>query len=100
MQATAKAIPFQSQAQAAPKLTPRRREATFTLDQAFDCAWQPGQQDPRALDTLNVERAVRSVALLLDWASELGNTDVEGRTAGGLADVLNLAAERIAQVRP
>jgi hypothetical protein len=53
----------------------RRAPRTFTLDDAFSFYVT---SDDCLESSLNLERAVRSVAFLLHWCSQAGNEPVEG----------------------
>jgi hypothetical protein len=64
----------------------------MTLEDAFKLEIELG-------DPLNDERAVRAASLLLDWASEAGNAEVDRVLAVGLSHVLNLAANNMARTR-
>jgi hypothetical protein len=48
---------------------------------------------------LNDERAVRAASLLLDWASDEGNAEVDRFLAVGISRVLDLAASNMARTR-
>jgi hypothetical protein len=70
---------------------PRRRkrqppEERMTLAEAFMLG-----------DDKDNERAVRAAALLLDWASDVGNHAVDGFLAIGISRALSLAAEQMAR---
>ena len=68
----------------------------FTLEEAFDYFEIPeGDRNPSD-SPRNVERAIRSVAFLLEWLSQHGNEPVDGFTAHGLAEILGRCARRVA----
>jgi len=46
-------------------------------------------------DGRDQERAVRAAALLLDWASDIGNKEVDGFLVMGISRVLYVAADRM-----
>jgi hypothetical protein len=65
-------------------------EERMTLSEAFRVGDGDGRDD---------ERAVRACALLLDWASEVGNNKVDGFMAYGICQALQLVAERMAPMQ-
>jgi hypothetical protein len=68
---------------------PRKpREERMTLPEAFALG-----------DDRDDERAVRSAALLLDWASEVGNAKVDGMLAMGISQALLLVAKQMERTR-
>jgi len=64
-------------------------EQRFTLDEAFYF------NQNTAKNTFDLEKAIRSVAYLLDWYGQAGNEPVPGRVAQGLSETLNHCAEEI-----
>jgi hypothetical protein len=72
-----------------------RKQKKFTLADAFHPHWEPdlipgetaGQYDSR-VQHWNVERGIRAIALLLDQATDGGNTPLEGMAANGLSYLL------------
>jgi hypothetical protein len=76
-----------------PPEPPAEPEPTkYTLEQAFDYFYGPVDEWE-----LNIERATRAVAFLLHFCSEMGNEDVEGRSAAGLGHILERVAAEVAQ---
>lgn len=63
----------------------KRLPAKYTLDEAFDYS-----QDS---NTLDLEKAIRSISFLLDWGSEGGNKPLNATLALGLAQAANQCAE-------
>ena len=49
---------------------------------------------------LNLEKAIRSVAYLLEWASNLGNDPVDGNLCNGLAVALQKCADQAPRLQP
>src|ERR1700686_749583 len=49
--------------------------------------------------SMDVEEAIRASAFLLDWASRGGNNEVAGFMAIGIAEALQLCADRIGEER-
>ena len=48
---------------------------------------------------MNVERALRSAAFLLDWSCDSGNEDVDGPLAFAISRVLDQATTEVAEMR-
>jgi hypothetical protein len=48
---------------------------------------------------MNVEKALRSAAFLLDWSCDSGNEDVDGCLAFGISRVLDQATTEVAEMR-
>jgi len=71
----------------------RKFRKQFTVAEAFDLFFN-FEDDNNVLTPLNCERSVRAVAFLLHWCSEIGNKDVGGFIAHGLADVLEYTADQ------
>jgi hypothetical protein len=70
----------------------RKRPVTLTIQDAFsDLCSMPGDLD-RDYD---LERELRAVAFLLTRASDMGNRDVKGFEAFGLAKILEHQADEI-----
>ena len=68
----------------------------MTLDEAFNYYWAPNTCADGRNSPLNLERAVRAVAFLLHWQSDIGNERVEGNSANGLAFILEEVAAQLA----
>lgn len=49
---------------------------------------------------LNLEKAIRSAAYLLEWASNLGNDPVDGNICNGLAIALQKCADQAPRLQP
>lgn len=66
-------------------------KTTYTLEEAFDYdAFSPA---------LNREKVMRAVSLLLKWTADIGNRDVDGYIALGLANITDLCAKEMVQYR-
>jgi hypothetical protein len=48
---------------------------------------------------MNVEMALHSAAFLMDWASDIGNEDLDGPLTFGISRVLGHAAEEVGEMR-
>jgi hypothetical protein len=79
-----------------PPQVPRRKKprkpAKYTLKEAFY------YEQAESRKTLDLQKALRSAAFLLEWASSFGNDDLSGMLALGLAGVLNKCAERVSRL--
>ena len=76
-----------------PKEKAEPEPEKFTLEQAFDYFYTPDGDEV----TNNIERATRAVAFLLHWTTEMGNEDLEGRSAAGLGHILEHLASQVAK---
>ncbi len=47
--------------------------------------------------SLDNEKAIRSIAFLLEWGSDIGNSSLDGVAAYGLATLLHQAADDVRQ---
>lgn len=63
----------------------RVKEVQNSIESAFSYSQQH--------DTLDLEKCLRSVSYLLEWCSDVGNQEVDGFAAQGLAQIVKLAAE-------
>lgn len=73
----------------------RRNSAKLTIENAFNFFYTPYDSD-HGESEFQTERAVRSVAYLLHYLSQYGNTDANGAAADGLAHTLEKCAAGIA----
>lgn len=76
-----------------PEPPSKPKPEKFTLEQAFDYLYTP-DGDERMV---NIERAIRACAFLLHWATEMGNVDLKGGSATGLANILEHVAREVAR---
>ena len=65
----------------------------FTIEDAFDYLSTPACNESE----LQNERCVRAVAFLLHYCSEVGNEEVQGFAAHGLAHILEKCASNMAR---
>jgi hypothetical protein len=83
----------------------REPEQLWTMEDAFDGLCEPRKSRAGigildvSRDELNLERGIRSVAFLLDYLSEDGNTAVDGCTAQGLMNCLRFCASEASRLR-
>jgi hypothetical protein len=70
-------------------------EKKWTMEEAFDnlCETNGNREE------LNLERGIRSVAFLLSYVSEDGNTEVDGFIAEGLGKCLSFCAKESVRLR-
>lgn len=80
-----------------PESAAEPEEKTYTLEQAFSYFYDVPADEERVF---NIERVCRAVAFLLHWTSEMGNHDVEGRSAAGLGHILEQVASEVAEYPP
>jgi hypothetical protein len=60
----------------------------LTLETAFTC------EQSGSTDTVDLEKAIRSISFLLQWSSDIGNDDPDGPLVNGLTFALDkIAAE-------
>lgn len=85
-------VPIVDRQQIPKRPESKREPLLFTLRDAFGFG-SVGDGGPD--DTAGVERDVRSVAYLLHSLSEIGNRNLPGFAAHGLATVLDDVADRI-----
>jgi hypothetical protein len=78
------------------KLRGPRTEARHTLEEAY-CYRQGSHGTPER--SMDIEKAVRAAAYLLDWAGDGGNDEVNGSLALGVSEVLQRCAEAIKRDR-
>jgi hypothetical protein len=83
----------------------REPEQLWTMEDAFDGLCEPRKSRAGigiidvSREELNLERGIRSVAFLLDYVSEDGNTAVDGYVAQGLMTCLRFCASEAARLR-
>jgi hypothetical protein len=81
-------------------LRPISEPVVMTLEEAFDYFCIPEGRNHSRNSPFNLERAVRAVAFLLHWQSDIGNEDVEGNSANGLAFILEKIAAQLETPAP
>ena len=72
----------------------------FSLSEAFDYFNISDDDRDPSISSMNLERAIRAVAFLLEWLSQHGNESVDGFTAHGLAQILDRCADKVASFNP
>ena len=80
---------------ASPNLTAQPetpKERRFTLAEAFE------YEQSSASSTLDLEKALRSIAYLMTWSSHYGNERMSASLAMGLADVLEDVSDRVSRL--
>ena len=70
---------------------PIPKHECLTVEQAFDYFYEPDGRDREDVDD---ERALRAVAFLLHWASEIGNQAPNSNLVNGLGFALEMFADR------
>jgi len=73
-----------------------RDDEKFTLDEAFSFFYEPFEAKHDENAEFHLERAIRSVAYLLTWSTQLGNEQPDGNAINGLARILDRAADDVA----
>ena len=87
-------LPFSSARRSPGKRAGKRyRTSRYTIRQAFDFFYGPDNRERHR--QFNDERALRAVAFLLTYGSDIGNEFLDGNAANGLARILELCAERM-----
>jgi hypothetical protein len=93
------------------KVSAEKGQQMWTMEEAFDGLCEPrktpnspiptgiGIINDTAREELNLERGIRSVAFLLDYMSEDGNTSVDGSVAQGLMECLHYCASEASRLR-
>jgi hypothetical protein len=69
-----------------------KRPEKFTIAEAFSYNTEPSDGDSY---DFHLERAIRSVAYLLELSTEVGNDPVDGFAAYGLSRILQYCADRV-----
>jgi hypothetical protein len=91
-----RAVPISSKSSKPSRKMVPNPEPTYTLERAFSYEQACMGQGSHSMD---MEKAVRACAYLLDWTSDAGNDDIDGPMALGIARALEHCANRIKKDR-
>ena len=64
----------------------------LTLGEAFSYFHRPKELGEDDVEGYDLERALLAISFLAEWSTELGNRDLDGRAAQGLAKLIACCA--------